>query len=125
MRKNPGPAADNDPWLTATTPPDYKDWHLTPGSRRHLLSPADRVVLVDDWIDTGGQASGARALVDKAEAGWLGVAVVVDALTRNEVRPGWVCVPGSASGVATSAHAAGRRDAEVEVGPYPRVATRR
>lgn len=42
--------------------------------------------LVDDWIDTGGQALGAQRLVEDTGATWLGVAVVVDALESNVVR---------------------------------------
>lgn len=44
------------------------------------------MLLVDDWIDTGGQAMGARQLVRDVEAAWVGVAAVVDALEGNEVR---------------------------------------
>ncbi len=57
VRKNPSRASDNDEWLNATTPPDYRDRHLTLGFRRRLVAPSDRVVLVDDWIDTGGQGT--------------------------------------------------------------------
>lgn len=86
VRKDPERVADSDPWLLATTPPDYQDRHLTLGFRPRLLSPRDHMLLVDDWIATGGQASAVRALVEQAEARWLGAAVVVDALTSNEVR---------------------------------------
>lgn len=46
----------------------------------------DRVVLVDDWIATGGQALGAQRLVDESGATWLGAAVIVDALTEHQTR---------------------------------------
>jgi adenine phosphoribosyltransferase len=85
-RKNANPAADSDAWLTATTPPDYRDRHLQLGFRRALVQPRDRVVLVDDWIDTGGQALGAQQLVTAAGATWLGAAVIVDALVEHRVR---------------------------------------
>ena len=87
-RKDPSPAADSDQWLTATTPPDYRDRHLELGFRRALLSPGDRVVLVDDWVATGGeggQALGAQRLVDAVGATWLGAAVV-DALVEHSTR---------------------------------------
>jgi adenine phosphoribosyltransferase len=86
IRKEPSPAADSDPWLTRTTPPDYEDRHLTLGFRRHLVRSGDRVVLVDDWIATGGQALTAQQLVSDAGGQWLGAAVVVDALIDNRVR---------------------------------------
>ena len=86
VRKNRRPASDSDAWLQRTTPPDYRDRHLTLGFRSSLLTAADAVLVVDDWIVTGGQALGAQRLVQDAESAWLGVATVVDALERNEVR---------------------------------------
>jgi adenine phosphoribosyltransferase len=86
VRKDRTPSCDSDAWLQRTTPPDYRDRQLRLGFRKSLLTPADRVVLVDDWIDTGGQALGVQVLVGDAEAAWLGTAVVVDALSSNQVR---------------------------------------
>jgi adenine phosphoribosyltransferase len=54
--------------------------------RRDLVTSADRVLLVDDWVDTGGQALGARRIVDEVGATWVGTAVIVDALESNAVR---------------------------------------
>ena len=86
MRKYPRPATDSDRWLVAHTPPDYRDRTLRVGARRDLLKAGERVLLVDDWIDTGGQATAARALVDAAGASWCGVAVIVDALHDSKLR---------------------------------------
>ncbi|HVK26335.1 MAG TPA: phosphoribosyltransferase family protein [Actinokineospora sp.] len=86
VRKNPKPFADSDRWLTRATPPDYRDRQLTLGFPARLLKPADRVLLVDDWVDTGGQALGVQRLVEAAEAHWAGMAVIVDALVNNDVR---------------------------------------
>ncbi|WP_285502578.1 phosphoribosyltransferase family protein [Actinokineospora sp. NBRC 105648] len=86
VRKEPEQLGDSDAWLVATTPPDYLDRHLTLGVRRSRLSPADRVLLVDDWVDTGSQALAAQAIVARAGATWLGMAVVVDSLERHDVR---------------------------------------
>jgi adenine phosphoribosyltransferase len=41
------------------------------------------VLLVDDWIETGSQAAGARALVEECGATFLGVAAVVDQLPHD------------------------------------------
>jgi adenine phosphoribosyltransferase len=60
VQKDPSPATDSDDWVTETTPPDYRDRHLSLGFPRRLVSPSDRVVLVYDWGDTGGQALGTR-----------------------------------------------------------------
>jgi adenine phosphoribosyltransferase len=86
VRKDPEQFSDSDAWLRRTTPPDYRDRQLTLGFRRDLVHGSDRVLLVDDWIDTGGQALGVHRLVEAAGATWLGVATVVDALESNEVR---------------------------------------
>jgi adenine phosphoribosyltransferase len=71
-------------WLR-TTPPDYMDRGLELGLPRHLLSPRDRVLLVDEWIETGAQATAAARLAGDAGAGWVGVSVIVDG-TTSEVR---------------------------------------
>ena len=86
VRKHPAPAADSDEWVTETTPPDYRDRHLSLGYRRPLISASDRMVLVDDWVDTGGQALGTQRLVAASRASWLGLAVVVDALDNHRIR---------------------------------------
>jgi adenine phosphoribosyltransferase len=86
VRKDPGPAADSDTWVTRTTPPDYRDRHLSLGFRRGLLQAGDRAVLVDDWIATGGQAVATQGLVETAGATWCGAVVIVDGLVDSRVR---------------------------------------
>lgn len=78
IRKNKHPLGVGEPLLRQTTPPDYKDRGLVLTMRRGVLRPRDRVLLVDDWIATGAQATAARALVDDAEATWVGTSVIVD-----------------------------------------------
>jgi len=65
---------------------NYQDRHLGLGFRKHLVSGGDRVLFVDDWIETGGQAHSAHLLTQDAKATWLGAATVVDALSSNQVR---------------------------------------
>jgi adenine phosphoribosyltransferase len=84
--KDPTPSSDSDAWLIQTTPPGYRDRQLRLGLTARPLHPTDRVLLVDDWIDTGGQASGAHLLVHRAGAHWLGVTVIVDALHDHQTR---------------------------------------
>jgi len=86
IRKDDGPAADSEGWFKRITPPDYRDRHLTLGFPKQLLQAGEQVLFVDDWIDTGGQALGARGLVEDAGAHWLGAAVVVDALADSRLR---------------------------------------
>jgi adenine phosphoribosyltransferase len=75
-----------DQWLQRTTPPDYRDRHLSLGFRRGQVQQSDRVLLVDDWVDTGGQLLGVQSLVADTGATWLGAAVIVDALNDHRVR---------------------------------------
>ena len=65
--------------MLRTTPPDYQDRGLTLGVRRRLLRSDQRVLFVDDWVATGGQATAARRLVEDCGARWIGVAAIVDA----------------------------------------------
>lgn len=86
VRKEPCPAADSDRWLVTRTPPDYRDRHLELGVRRAHVGAGQRAVLVDDWIQTGGQALAVRALVQAAGATWCGAAVIVDGLRDSRLR---------------------------------------
>jgi adenine phosphoribosyltransferase len=86
VRKDPSPSTDSDRWLIAHTPPDYRDRTLALGLRREHLGAGDRVLLVDDWIQTGGQAVATRALVRATGARWCGAAVVVDGLHDSRLR---------------------------------------
>jgi adenine phosphoribosyltransferase len=86
LRKDPSPAADSDRWHIAHTPPDYRDRNLRLGARKDHLQTGQRVLLVDDWIDTGGQAVAARTIVEQAGAVWCGAAVIVDGLRDSRLR---------------------------------------
>lgn len=72
------PLAPTEMLLRSTTPPDYDQRGLVLTLNRHLLGPPDRVLLVDEWIATGAQATAARDLIEAAEAKWVGVSVVLD-----------------------------------------------
>ena len=78
--------ADSDPWLTAVTPLDYRGRNMKLSFRDRLVSASDRVLLVDDWADTGGQLLAIKALVEQTGARFIGSAVVVDGLTEHAVR---------------------------------------
>ncbi|WP_018352299.1 phosphoribosyltransferase family protein [Longispora albida] len=45
---------------------------------RGAVGPGDRVLFVDDLVESGEQARAVRALVERAGASWIGAAVVVD-----------------------------------------------
>lgn len=50
-----------------------------------VLTPTDKVLLVDDWIETGSQASAVKAAVSACGAELFGTSVIVDDTTA-EVR---------------------------------------
>jgi adenine phosphoribosyltransferase len=73
----PGPKA------VVETSADYRGGRQTLRLQRAALGAGDRVLLVDDWIETGSQAAGARTLVEGCGATFLGVAAVVDELQAD------------------------------------------
>lgn len=79
VRKQNHPHTAGEKLWRRTTPPDYRDRGLELSIYRHQLARRDRVLLVDDWIDTGAQAGAVARIVADAEAGWVGAAVIVDA----------------------------------------------
>ncbi|GAA1713924.1 hypothetical protein GCM10009745_72620 [Kribbella yunnanensis] len=86
MRKNAAPAMDSDRWVRRTAGPDYRDRQLEFGFRRALVRPADRVLMVDDWAETGMTARVARELVVDCGARWIGAACIVDGLSDPRLR---------------------------------------
>ncbi len=79
VRKGEQPDDSDDPLLSRVYAAGlHKDRGLTLSVRRSLLHREDRVLMVDDWIETGAQATAVRALVTDAGADWVGVAVMVD-----------------------------------------------
>jgi adenine phosphoribosyltransferase len=65
-------------YLVRNAPPDYQNRDLTLHVAEALLTERDRVLFVDDWIDTGAQALTAARLVEDAGAEWIGGSVIVD-----------------------------------------------
>jgi adenine phosphoribosyltransferase len=57
---------------------DYRGREFSLGVRARHLSAADRVLLVDDWADTGAQLVALRELVLDIGASYLGAAVIVN-----------------------------------------------
>jgi adenine phosphoribosyltransferase len=66
--------------LTQATPPDYRGNATTLRLQRSSLAPDDRVLLVDDWFETGSQALTAKSLIEAAGAVFVGASAIVDQL---------------------------------------------
>lgn len=62
------------------TAPDYRGLRHTLRLQRSAVSPGDRVLLVDDWIETGNQALTVKSLIEQCEGVWAGCTVLVDQL---------------------------------------------
>jgi adenine phosphoribosyltransferase len=62
---------------TTTTMPDWRGNRHTLRLQRAALQDGDRVLLVDDWIETGSQAAAAKLLIEACGAILVGVATVV------------------------------------------------
>jgi adenine phosphoribosyltransferase len=67
------------------TAPDYRGVRHTLRMQREMIGEGDRVLLVDDWLETGAQAGTVRAIVEQCGAAWVGCSVLVDQLT-DEMR---------------------------------------
>ncbi len=76
----PGPKA------IVETSADYRGDRQTLRLQRAALTAGDRVLLVDDWLETGSQATGARTLIEACGATFLGVAAIVDQLPPDRRR---------------------------------------
>jgi adenine phosphoribosyltransferase len=86
VRKDRSLPLDGNAWLHAATPPDYRGRQVSLGMYARHVNGGERVLAVDDWIDTGSQMTGARELVEQAGASWVGLAVVVDGLAQSPLR---------------------------------------
>lgn len=84
--KDAAPSFDSDPWVTVTSPPDYKDRHIELGLPKGLIKSSDRVLAVDDLVDTGGQLLALQRLVAEIGATWVGASVLIDNLRESQPR---------------------------------------
>ncbi|WFE33015.1 phosphoribosyltransferase [Micromonospora sp. WMMD975] len=65
------------PMRWAETPPDHRGQRLRIGVDRRRLAPGDRVLLADDWVDTGAQLDALRRVVRDSGAHLVGAATLV------------------------------------------------
>ena len=64
--------------ITRLTAPDYRGLRHELRLQRASLTAGDRVLMVDDWIETGSQAAAAKAMVEECGGRWSGCSVIVD-----------------------------------------------
>lgn len=73
----------SDQLLRRATPPDYRDRTVTMGIRARHLKPSDRVLVVDDWIETGAQVTAVKRIVEDAGSEYVGTAVIVNGCSSD------------------------------------------
>jgi adenine phosphoribosyltransferase len=67
--------------LQVQTAPDWRGRQLLLRLHPDALRPTDRVLVVDDWIETGSQAAAIQTLITRCGAQPVGVAALVDDTT--------------------------------------------
>ncbi|MFD1715173.1 phosphoribosyltransferase family protein [Amnibacterium flavum] len=78
--------ADSDEWVVERTPSDYRGRNMPLAVRRRLIPFGSRVLIVDDWADSGGQLLAMKKLVVSSGAHVEGSVVIVDALNDARLR---------------------------------------
>ena len=81
---HPGPKAE------LTAPPDWRGNETVLRLQRHVIVPGDRVLVVDDWAETGSKATTARRLIEECGGHYVGLSLLVDQLStasREELAP--------------------------------------
>jgi adenine phosphoribosyltransferase len=81
---HPGPKAE------LKAPRDWRGKETVLRLQRHVIEPGDRVLIVDDWAETGSQAITARRLIEACGGCYVGLSLLVDQLPaelREELSP--------------------------------------
>jgi adenine phosphoribosyltransferase len=69
--------------LRGQTDPDYRGTVHELQIQLASMSASDRILLVDDWIETGSQARVAKSLIESGGGELVAVSVLVDQLVRD------------------------------------------
>jgi adenine phosphoribosyltransferase len=81
---HPGPKVELE------APPDWRGLETILRLQRHVIAPNDRVLVVDDWAETGSKAVTARRLIEACGGQYAGISLLVDQLTpavRDQLDP--------------------------------------
>jgi adenine phosphoribosyltransferase len=73
-----------------TAPRDWRGLETPLRLQRHTIAQGDRVLVVDDWAETGSKALTARRLVEMCGGIYVGLSLLVDQLTdklRSDLAP--------------------------------------
>lgn len=78
------------PKVELATPPDWRGLETTLRLQRHVIEEGERVLIVDDWAETGSKALTARRLIEQCGGVYAGLSLLVDQLpddVRTELEP--------------------------------------
>jgi adenine phosphoribosyltransferase len=81
---HPGPKVELE------APPDWRGLKMTLRLQRHVIAAGERVLVVDDWAETGSKALTARSLVEACGGVYAGLSLLVDQLpdsVREQLQP--------------------------------------
>ena len=81
---HPGPKAE------LTAPRDWRGLETTLRLQRHVIAAGERVLVVDDWAETGSKALTARRLIEECGVVYAGLSLLVDQLqddVREQLQP--------------------------------------
>jgi adenine phosphoribosyltransferase len=76
---HPGPKAE------LTAPKDWRGNETVLRLQRHVVGARERVLVVDDWAETGSKALTARRLIEECGGEYAGLSLLVDQLP-DEIR---------------------------------------
>jgi adenine phosphoribosyltransferase len=65
------------------TTPDWRGVEEVLRLQRHVIAPGDRVLVVDDWAETGAKAVAARALIERCGGRYCGLSLLVNQLPED------------------------------------------
>jgi adenine phosphoribosyltransferase len=71
-------------------PPDWRGLETTLRLQRHVIADGERVLVVDDWAETGSKALTARRLIEECAGVYAGLSLLVDQLpddVRAQLEP--------------------------------------
>jgi adenine phosphoribosyltransferase len=79
-----------EPKVELPAPLDWRGLETTLRLQRHVISPGEHVLIVDDWAETGSKALTARRLIEACGGAYAGCSLLVDQLpdaVRGELDP--------------------------------------
>jgi adenine phosphoribosyltransferase len=78
------------PKVELTAPRDWRGLETTLRLQRHVVMEGERVLVVDDWAETGSKALTARRLIEACGGAYAGLSLLVDQLpedVREQLHP--------------------------------------